>query len=106
MRRRCGTGRLLSSGCGSRSSSGYADELGCYRFLDSGDHFALLGARFSVCCDLVHVGYAIQVNATFRVLILIVWLIPMLLGALACLLTTGLSVGWQIMAEWIEVVEP
>lgn len=45
-------------------------------------------------------------NATARALILIVWLIPMLLGALACLLTTGFSVGWQIMAEWIEVVEP
>lgn len=45
-------------------------------------------------------------NATVRILILLVWIIPMLVGALACLLVTGVTVGWDIMASWIEVVEP
>lgn len=45
-------------------------------------------------------------NATFRLLILLVWAVPMLIGALACLLVIGFTTGWDIMASWIETVEP
>jgi hypothetical protein len=41
-----------------------------------------------------------------RALILLVWIVPMLAGALACLLVQGVAVGWDIMADWIERIEP
>ena len=41
-----------------------------------------------------------------RILILVVWIVPMLVGALAALLVLGVQVGWDIMADWIERIEP
>lgn len=41
-----------------------------------------------------------------RFAILVVWALPMLVGALAALLILGVRVGWDIMAEWIERIEP
>lgn len=41
-----------------------------------------------------------------RALILLVWAVPMLAGALACLVVSGVVIGWDIMADWIERVEP
>lgn len=44
--------------------------------------------------------------AVLRILILLVWIVPMLAGALAALLVLGVRIGWDIMAEWIERIEP
>ena len=41
-----------------------------------------------------------------RILILVVWAVPMLAGVLAALLVLGVQVGWDIMADWIERIEP
>lgn len=41
-----------------------------------------------------------------RIAILVVWIVPMLLGASACLLVSGVRIGWDIMADWIERIEP
>ena len=45
-------------------------------------------------------------TAIGRILILVVWALPMTVGALAYLLVAGVQVGWAIMAEWIEKIEP
>ncbi len=45
-------------------------------------------------------------TAVARIAILLVWLIPMTVGALACLLVSGVTIGWDIMADWIERIEP
>ncbi len=41
-----------------------------------------------------------------RVAILLLWIVPMTAGALACLLVQGVAVGWAVMADWIETIEP
>ena len=45
-------------------------------------------------------------TAVLRFLVLLVWIVPMLIGALASLLVQGIQVGWFIMADWIERLEP
>ena len=45
-------------------------------------------------------------SAVGRFAILAAWAIPMTVGALAYLLVAGVQVGWAIMAEWIEKIEP
>ena len=47
-----------------------------------------------------------EVNSVARAAILVVWLVPMIVGAIACLLVIGFTTGWDIMASWIETVEP
>ncbi len=41
-----------------------------------------------------------------RIAILILWAPLMTAGALACLLVQGVQVGYAIMADWIERIEP
>lgn len=41
-----------------------------------------------------------------RFAILVVWAVPMLLGALAYLLVSGVVIGWDVAADWIERIEP
>lgn len=41
-----------------------------------------------------------------RFAIIAVWAVPMVVGALACLLVSGLQIGWDVMSDWIERVEP
>ena len=46
------------------------------------------------------------VTQVARIAILLLWAIPMTVGALAALLILGVQVGWDIMADWIERIEP
>lgn len=41
-----------------------------------------------------------------RFAILLLWALPMTVGALAYLLVAGVQVGWAVMADWIERIEP
>lgn len=45
-------------------------------------------------------------NTVLRFVVLVLWALPMTVGALAFLLVAGVQVGWAIMGEWIERIEP